>query len=158
MKNSVSREFVTVQDARLDTEEEIPSGADFDRWVLLPMQCEEIFGEVTVRIVDLEEMQQINLDYRKINQPTNVLSFSYDDHPEGYLGDVVICAPVVLREAREREIAVNHHWAHLTIHGVLHLMGFDHETEEQASTMEAKEVSYLAELNISNPYELAEVS
>lgn len=144
---------VVIQDARLDTKERIPSEADFNRWVMLPTGDEELSGEVVVRIVDATEMQQMNFDYRKINKPTNVLSFSYDDHPEACLGDIVICAPVVLQEAQDRDIPVNDHWAHLTIHGVLHLMGFDHETEEQARVMESREISCLEKLNIPNPYE-----
>lgn len=108
--------------------------------------------ELTIRIVDDTEIRQLNRSFRGRDKPTNVLSFSYDDHPQGYLGDVVICAPVVVLEAEEQGISAEHHWAHLVIHGVLHLLGYDHEIQEQADKMESMEIALLAELDISNPY------
>ena len=86
---------VVLQDARLDTGERIPTEAEFNRWILLPINDEELPGEIVVSIVDAAEMRQLNLDYRKIDKPTNVLSFSYDDHAEAGFGDIVICASVL---------------------------------------------------------------
>lgn len=114
-----------------------------------------------VRIVDLPESAELNQQYRHKQGPTNILSFPFD-WPEGmndlnddgriYLGDLVVCAPVVEKEAFEQNKALEHHWAHIVIHGVLHLMGYDHIDEAEAERMESKEIAILETLHISNPY------
>lgn len=114
-----------------------------------------------VRIVDLPESAELNQQYRHKQGPTNILSFPFD-LPEGmndlnddgriYLGDLVVCAPVVEKEAFEQNKALEHHWAHIVIHGVLHLMGYDHIDEAEAERMESKEIAILETLHISNPY------
>lgn len=113
-------------------------------------------SEISLRVVDPEEMQTLNERFRGKNKPTNVLSFPVDFPPElalPLLGDVVICAPIVYREAREQHKTPAAHWDHLFIHGVLHLLGFDHENEAEAQEMEALETRALALLGWPCPYE-----
>ncbi len=116
-------------------------------------------ADLAVRVVDNDEAQQLNLQYRNKDYATNVLSFPYEP-PEGIpaeasaglLGDLLVCAPVVIAEAKQQHKAQNDHWAHLTIHGVLHLLGYDHETEPEAMEMEALEIEILKGLGVSDPY------
>lgn len=116
--------------------------------------------EIGIACVDLDESQQLNLEYRKKDKPTNVLSFP-SELPEEILpmldawpmGDLVICIPVVLQEAIEQQKAPLEHFSHMLVHGVLHLMGYDHETSEQdAEEMEALEIEILTQLGFDNPY------
>ena len=102
------------------------------------------------------EAKMLNFKYRQIDKPTNVLSFPAEVIPQieiNFLGDVVICAPVVIEEAKCQEKHVDDHWAHLLIHGLLHLQGYDHINEKDAEEMESLELELLNFLNISNPYE-----
>ena len=106
-------------------------------------------------MVDTEEMATLNRAYRGKEGPTNVLSFPYDLPPEAglaLLGDIVICAPVVAREAREQGKTLDAHWAHMTVHGALHLLGYDHIDEHEAAAMEALETDILARLDYPCPY------
>lgn len=140
----------------------LPAAADFQRWARAALQGAQHgkASEITVRIVDEEEGRQLNRDYRERDYATNVLSFpselpdfllaELDVQP---LGDLVICAAVVAREAAEQNKAVHAHWAHLTVHGVLHLLGFDHIEDSAAETMEALETRVLAGLGIADPYQ-----
>lgn len=111
--------------------------------------------EIVVRIVDEQESAQLNEQYRHKPGPTNILSFPVDV-PEGIeldlLGDLVICAPVLEKEAKEQQKLLMHHWAHIVVHGVLHLLGYDHLDETEAELMENKEIAILNKLNINNPY------
>jgi len=107
-------------------------------------------GEVTVRVVGPAESRALNRRYRKKDKPTNVLSFPYDD--PGVLGDIVICAAVVRREAREQGKSAAAHWAHMVVHGVLHLLGFDHIRPADAKVMEGRERAILARLSFPDPY------
>jgi len=112
-------------------------------------------AELTIRIVDEDEGTQLNEQWRKSQGPTNVLSFSHEGEVEiapDLLGDIVICAPVVAREAKEQNKDIDAHWAHMVIHGVLHLNGFDHINPEDADRMESLEIKILEELNYNNPY------
>jgi probable rRNA maturation factor len=111
--------------------------------------------ELTLRIVDEIEGRELNHQWRNRDYATNVLSFPFDCPPEvplNLLGDIVICAPVVAREAQEQHKLLQAHWAHLVIHGVLHLLGYDHLTDDEAQEMEALEIAILQQLNYSNPY------
>jgi probable rRNA maturation factor len=109
-------------------------------------------AEITVRIVDAEEGQALNRDFRQKDYATNVLTFDYATEPL-VMADLVLCAPVVAREAKELKKPLAEHYAHLLVHGTLHAQGWDHETsEEDAETMEAREIEILAGLGIDSPY------
>ncbi len=108
-------------------------------------------GTVTLRLVDAEEGQSLNRDYRGRDYATNVLSFPYTPAPD-LAGDLVLCVSVVKREAIEQGKAVDAHFAHLVVHGMLHLQGFDHETENDAVVMESKERDIMATLGYPDPY------
>lgn len=110
---------------------------------------------VSIRIVDKDEITQLNKKYRNIDKATNVLSFPYEALPDvdlNFLGDVVVCAAVVEAEALEQSKTSEQHWAHMVIHGVLHLIGYDHVEEKQAEEMEALEIDILSNLGIPDPY------
>ena len=109
-------------------------------------------AEITVRIVDAEEGQALNRDYRQKDYATNILTFDYTQEPI-ITADLVLCAPVVAREAKENKKTLAAHYAHLLVHGTLHAQGYDHETgEKDAEEMEALETSILAGLGFKNPY------
>lgn len=111
-------------------------------------------GEITVRIVDTEEGQALNRDYRQKDYATNVLTFDYAAEPV-VMADLVLCAPVIEREAQEQSKSLEEHYAHMLVHGALHAQGWDHETSEaDAQEMEAYEAEILSELGFSNPYEV----
>ena len=115
--------------------------------------------ELTIRFVDEEESQALNRDYREKDKPTNVLSFPADlatEQTASLLGDIAICSPVVLSEANEQGKSEQSHWAHLTVHGVLHLLGYDHIAPADAQTMEALEVAILRGLGFNDPYQLSD--
>ena len=119
---------------------------------ITPFQAD---AEVTIRIVDEAESQQLNFDYREKDKPTNVLSFPFQCPPGielPLLGDLVICAQVVAREAAEQGKTLQAHWAHMVVHGSLHLLDFDHINEDDAEEMEAEEIQILHDLGFSNPY------
>ena len=109
-------------------------------------------GEITVRIVDAEEGQSLNREYRKKDYATNVLTFDYTQEPV-VAADLVLCAPVVAREAKEQKKTLQAHYAHLIVHGALHAQGWDHETSKaDAEAMEAHEIAILAGMGFKNPY------
>lgn len=111
--------------------------------------------ELTIRIVDDAESKQLNETWRQCAKPTNVLSFPFESPPGvelPLLGDIVICAPLVALEAAEQHKSLLAHWAHLVIHGTLHLLGYDHIDEAQAQIMEELEISLLQDLGYANPY------
>lgn len=131
-----------------------PAEADFQRWAETGWQGDSD-TEVTIRLVTPEESTKLNHTYRGRERPTNVLSFPFEV-PEGLdiplLGDLVICADVVAREARDQSKSLSAHWAHMVIHGMLHLQGYDHLNDADADVMEALEIRLLAGLGIANPY------
>ena len=142
-----------------DTTDHLPSEADFRLWVekALPTLGDEF--EVTIRIVDEEESHALNHEYRGKDKPTNVLSFPFEAPPGlelPLLGDLVICKQIVEQEAKEQEKPLLHHWAHMTIHGILHLRGYDHINDDEADEMESLETQLLASLSISDPYLIKE--
>lgn len=119
------------------------------RWIRHALQCD---AEITVRIVDAEEGLALNRDYRQKDYATNVLTFDYTQEPV-VTADLVLCAPVVAREAQEQGKTLQAHYAHLLVHGALHAQGWDHETsEEDAQVMELREVEILARLGFNSPY------
>ena len=148
---------MTELDLQLATEaSDLPSEAQLRRWVELALRQRTADSELTIRLVDAEEGQELNRTYRHKDYATNVLSFPAEV-PDGLLdipllGDLVICVPVVEREAREQNKTLEAHWAHLVIHGCLHLLGYDHIDDEEAEEMEGLERQLLAELGYPDPY------
>ena len=126
----------------------MPAASQFKKWAKAALRVE---SEVTIRIVDEQEARALNSQYRGKDYATNVLTFPMTEEPI-LMGDIVICAPVVVAEASAQNKPLEAHFAHLTVHGMLHLSGFDHETEAQAELMEALEVQILAKLGYANPY------
>lgn len=128
-----------------------PTRAQFLSWIKAVIPA----AELTIRITDEQESAMLNEKYRGKQGPTNILSFPMETSHDAkcpYLGDLVICAPLVAQEAQQQNKQVLHHWAHLTVHGVLHLLGYDHDQEEEAEIMEKMEINILQGLGFSNPY------
>jgi probable rRNA maturation factor len=144
---SLSLQFSKLPDAALHRAV-LPRHA-VQRWVRHALERD---AEITVRIVDSSEGQQLNHDFRKKDYATNVLTFDYQTEPV-VCADLVLCAPVVAREAAEQGKSLQAHYAHLIVHGTLHAQGWDHETSlEDAEAMEAREVEILSILGFDNPY------
>ncbi len=134
----------------------LPSAARLRQWASAALGS--VPGEVTLRIVDAEEGLALNQQYRGRDYATNVLSFPVPELPDGtrpIRGDIVLCAPVIAREAREQGKASDAHWAHMVVHGCLHLCGHDHEEREEAEKMETLERRLLAGLGYPDPYQEA---
>ena len=131
----------------------VPSRPQFRAWARAALNADGMRGgQITLRLVDAEEGQSLNRDYRGKDYATNVLSFPYEIAPM-VIGDLAICHPVVAREAAEQGKTLEAHYAHLVVHGVLHLQGYDHETgEADAARMEDKEREILASLGFADPY------
>ena len=143
-----------------ENSEGLPTLEQFTHWVETALAFEaqtEDFPEteMTIRIVDEEESQTLNREYRGKDYPTNVLSFPFEV-PEGIelplLGDLVICRQVMEREAKEQQISLSSHWAHLAVHGTLHLLGYDHIEEAEAEEMEGLETKIMQKLGFEDPY------
>lgn len=132
-----------------------PDQQQIQLWIDTALDDYRQDAEIVVRIVDEQESAELNEQYRHKSGPTNILSFP-SDLPEGIeldlLGDLVICAPVIEKEALEQHKILAHHWAHIIVHGVLHLLGYDHIDEAEAELMENKEIAILSKLDINNPY------
>ncbi|MBB3305336.1 MULTISPECIES: rRNA maturation RNase YbeY [Enterobacterales] len=136
-------------------ENHLPAESDFQRWLeaaVTPFQPE---SEVTIRLVDEAESNELNLTYRGKDKPTNVLSFPFEAPPGielPLLGDLIICRQVVEQEAAEQGKTVDAHWAHMVVHGTLHLLGYDHIEDEEAEEMEALETEIMLALGYPDPY------
>lgn len=146
MKNASNRLNLSVQYAC--NREGLPLRADFVRWARAALVGG---GEVTIRLVEPDEGQELNQTYRGKDYATNVLSFPYETEPV-VVGDLVICPTVVAREAMEQNKPLMAHYAHLTVHGMLHLQGWDHEQDGEAQDMENEERTILAALGYPDPY------
>ena len=134
---------------------DIPSLNQLEDWVLKSLLSDYQNFEQTIRIVDEAESQKLNKAYRGKDKPTNVLSFPSEDSEYldyDHLGDLVICAPVVVAEAAQQNKDPMSHWAHMVVHGMLHLQGYDHITDSEAEQMETLEIEILASLGHANPY------
>ena len=166
-KNKKSLRYLSMNKLVIDLqwgieEESLPKLEQCHNWVQASLQ-NELVGtavEMTIRIVDAEESQALNRDYRAQDKPTNVLSFVFEQPPGlaemgeslPYLGDLVICASVVKREAEQQKKSLEAHWAHMIVHGTLHLQGYDHIEDNQAEEMEALEIKIMQALGHQNPY------
>lgn len=144
---------------RCSKSDDIPRDEAFRLWAETALDGRQGLLSMTIRVVDEAEALGFNRDYRGKEYATNVLSFPAelpaglpDDVRQSQLGDLLICAPVVAREAHEQRRPTNDHWAHLVIHGVLHLLGYDHQQRDEAEVMESLETVMLARLGIGDPY------
>ncbi|MCK3657665.1 rRNA maturation RNase YbeY [Pasteurellaceae bacterium Pebbles2] len=149
-------------DLQIATEDEskLPTLAQLTLWASRAVQAENLEPEMTIRIVDEEESHHLNLTYRGKDRPTNVLSFPFECPDEvelPLLGDLVICRQVVEREAAEQGKPLLAHWAHLVVHGSLHLLGYDHIEEDEAEEMESLESQIMLNLGFEDPYSYDEL-
>lgn len=132
-----------------------PDLSQMNTWVQAALDHEGAAGEICLRVVDEAEITELNQQYRGKPGSTNVLSFPAElppGVPLAILGDLVVCAPLVEREAAQQDKTTSAHWAHLLVHGTLHLLGYDHQASAEAELMEAREVAILNKLGFANPY------
>jgi len=139
----------------ISEDDDIPEQDNILKWINAAIINDYQDHEICVRIVDEAESQALNRQYRKKDKPTNVLSFPYHDELDDDIleGDIIICAPIVVKEAVTQNKSIVAHWAHLVVHGCLHLQGYDHEIPEDADIMEKHEIDILAKLGFNNPYQ-----
>ena len=133
-----------------------PAEMQFQSWMDTVLSDTAQNSEIVIRLVDKAESAELNQQYRHKSGPTNILSFPFEapeDIVMELLGDLVICAPLIAEEAIQQNKQPLHHWAHITIHGILHLLGYDHIQDQEAEEMEALEIKFLQKLNIANPYQ-----
>ena len=166
MKQAKQFSFLAIQKQRFafafanqSSERNIPSERQFYQWIWHALKSHYRRAELSLVLLDEDEARAYNRDYRGKDYATNVLSFAlnegesmFADTQDTLYGDLIICPQVVAREAAEQGKPLHHHFAHLVIHGTLHLMGFDHIEDEDADQMEALEIELLRQLNIPNPY------
>lgn len=166
MKRAKKFPFRTIQRQRLrlhfenaSTLSDLPSEQDFFRWIWTALKNEYRQANISLLLLDEDEARAYNRDYRGKDYATNVLSFALNEgeimpeqFSDGLNGDLIICAPVVLKEAAEQGKTAEQHFAHLTMHGTLHLMGYDHMEEAEAEEMEAIEIRLMQESGYPNPY------
>lgn len=146
---------IKVDIQRATDDADIPDNRLFRKWAKKALSVYDQDAELTIRIVDEKEGMTLNRKWRKKKGPTNVLSFPYSDETglaNGLLGDIIICAPVIRREAKEQKKTPESHWAHMVIHGTLHLLGYDHIKPEDAGKMESLEIKLMESLGYTNPY------
>lgn len=148
-------EVILVLQLACDDTCNLPAKADFQRWVQGALSLFRDYAEVTVRLVDEAESHALNLTYRGKDRPTNVLSFPFKAPPEvkmPLLGDLVICRQVVEYEAQQERKALEAHWAHMVVHGSLHLLGYNHILDTKALEMESLETEIMQKLGYQDPY------
>lgn len=150
-----------ILDCQREIETNVPSDEVLQQWVNCALETAGFLkaAEITLRFTTNQEIQALNRDFRNKDKPTNVLSFPFEvpeflQDEEPTLGDIIIAMPVIETEAKEQQKTIIDHLAHMTVHGTLHLLGFDHIDDEEAEEMEALEIQILAKLGISNPYEI----
>ncbi|MFZ7148536.1 rRNA maturation RNase YbeY [Avibacterium avium] len=139
----------------VENSENLPTEQQFQQWATAAVQAENLQLEITIRVVDEAESQSLNATYRGKDYPTNVLSFPFECPEEvelPLLGDLVICRQVVEREAQEQGKPLMAHWAHMVVHGCLHLLGYDHIEDDEAEEMESLETEIMQELGFADPY------
>jgi len=138
-----------------EQESGLPTAEQIEQWATAAVEPQSDEVEMTVRIVDEAESHELNLNYRGKDRPTNVLSFPFECPDEvelPLLGDLVICRQVVEREAQEQDKPLMAHWAHMVVHGSLHLLGYDHIEDDEAEEMESLETQIMTELGFADPY------
>src|SRR5690625_7629998 len=152
--SAMSKKTATIEVQYAVPQEQLPSPEALKQWAQAALNSiNDSTGEITLRVVDSQEIQMLNHSYRGKNQPTNVLSFPFE-MPEGLplaaqdliLGDIALCADVIAEESQEQNKVLTHHWAHMVVHGVLHLLGFDHIGDSDAAIMEKLEIDILAKI------------
>jgi len=156
--------MITIDMQIASEHKELPNQQQLTLWAQTALQGLKDQAELSIRIVDESESQQLNLEYRGKDKPTNVLSFPFEvpealvglDEVGHLIGDLIVCAQVVSEEAKQQNKPLMHHWAHMVVHGCLHLLGYDHITDEEAQVMEDLERIILSKLDISDPYLLDE--
>lgn len=134
---------------------DLPSENNFQQWLAETVRLFQPQAEVTIRLVDEQESQQLNNEYRGKDKPTNVLSFPFEAPPEieiDLLGDLIICKQVVEKEALEQNKPLSAHWAHMVVHGALHLLGYDHIDDDEADEMESLETEIMQKMGFEDPY------
>ncbi len=134
----------------------IPDQQQFQNWVDAVLTDESQHSEIVIRVIDEDEMIEYNEQYRHKSGATNILSFPFeapDSVESDLLGDLLVCAPVIETESKQQKKTLENHWAHIIVHGVLHLIGYDHINDMDAEEMEALEVMILKTITINNPYE-----
>jgi probable rRNA maturation factor len=139
----------------VESSDNLPSDADFQRWLSTTVSQFQPEAEVTIRLVDEEESHQLNHEYRGKDKPTNVLSFPFEVPPGieiNLLGDLIICKQVVEKEAAEQHKELMAHWAHMVVHGSLHLLGYDHIEDDEAEEMESLESEIMQSMGFPDPY------
>lgn len=155
LQRLAARLDLTLED-RLEAEQPLPAGKQWRRWCQAALQRDVHKAQISLLVVDEAEGRALNRDYRGKDYATNVLSFALNegDTVAGMplFGDLVFCAPVVAREAAEQGISLDAHYAHLVVHGMLHLQGLDHEEDDEAEAMEALETVILGKLGYADPY------
>ncbi|MEC7875281.1 MAG: rRNA maturation RNase YbeY [Pseudomonadota bacterium] len=135
----------------------LPENSSIVKWAKKALDKNNKEAEVVIRIVDIDESRKLNKTWCKKNYATNVLSFSVPESIEqapNLLGDIVICANLVISEAKEQKKNIDAHCAHLVVHGILHLQGYEHNSKQKANVMESKEINILNDLGYNNPYEI----
>lgn len=140
----------------VEDREQLPSEEEINQWLSSAVATQKDEAEVTVRIVEEQESHELNLQYRGKDKSTNVLTFPFDMPAEielPLLGDLVICKDVVEREAHEQGKPLKAHWAHMLIHGGLHLLGYDHIDDDEAEEMESLEIQLMLSLGFNDPYQ-----
>lgn len=147
----MAKHQITIQQASTATG--IPSDHLLKRWVNAALAKSKKGLALTIRIVDKSESAELNQYYRHKQGPTNVLSFPFELPDAAYLGDIIICAPLVDEEATTQHKQIEQHWAHLVVHGTLHLLGYDHVKPADAVIMEALETTILTQLSYPDPYQ-----
>lgn len=152
----MNNDLVLMLDLQVAVEDtDIPSLQEFEQWVKTALGNTLSHVELTIRLVSNEESQQLNATYRGKSKPTNVLSFPFEAPPGielPLLGDLIICSTVVKQEAIEQNKPLKAHWAHMVVHGCLHLLGYDHIEDEEAEEMESLETQLIEGLGFLNPY------
>ena len=150
--------MLTLDIDRQHSQNDIPSNNELEQWTAMAYLGNSS-AEAALVIVDEAVMQTLNRDYRQADKTTNVLSFAANiGELDGvtHLGDIIACAPVISTEAQQQSKSIAAHWAHMLIHGMLHLQNYDHDNDDDANVMENIEIELLAKIGISNPYKLLE--